>query len=261
MPDASPIQQAPTINGRMPRVVIGLPSHDHCFMKFALSLTSLATFSMAHGVHTLVVNHTGCYVDEGRRHCAEQAMKAEADYLFFMDTDMVIPSSAILRLMSHGKPVAAATYVKRVDPHDILMAPWEKTNQLPTSGLVRAKWLPTGCMLIETAVFKRMLVEDPRTPIFHKPTVYPEDQALPGRSVGEDIDFCRRCEKMGIEMWCDMDLSMHTVHLGTYGFTIHEFHGRQHESMAAMPEPPGTVAEAPPAEDPNVLVSPDGLVA
>ncbi len=48
-----------------------------------------------------------------RRSLARDALEWQADWVLWLDCDMTFPPSALLRLLSHGKPIVAANYRSR----------------------------------------------------------------------------------------------------------------------------------------------------
>lgn len=199
----------PAIEQRAPRLCVGVPSSDMLHAEFAIALSGLIAFTIQHGVHPMIANPRTSYIYAGRNMCVDAAIEHKADYLLFLDSDMVFPPQTALRLMSHRKDIVGGTYVKRVDPHPILGSPYEGGQLAQTTGLQRMAELPTGCMLIDMKVFDKF-----KPPYFwHKP--HPS-----GGLYGEDILFCHEAMERGFEIWADMDLSMKLGHIGNKTFTI-----------------------------------------
>lgn len=226
-------------NGQQYKVAIGIPSEDTVFTDFALCLGSLIIFG---GAHYGVFNQRGCYVHDNRDFIVNEAKKWGADYLFFIDTDIIAPPNTILRLLSHKKPVAGATYVKRRSPHPILGATFDSRLAIPAHGLHRFAELPTGCMLIDMKVFDTIADGGPhfRTPVIN------------GKTKGEDIDFCHRCLEKDVHIFCDIDLSLELAHIGVKKYNIVE----AQQGMYAPPKPRGT--EPTPVDEIPVPVPADG---
>jgi hypothetical protein len=55
-------------------------------------------------------------IDRAREHMAEEALKANAKYLFFLDSDTLIEPDTISRLASHNVPIVSALYYRRHQP-------------------------------------------------------------------------------------------------------------------------------------------------
>jgi len=66
--------------------------------------------------------------------------------------------------------------------------------------------LGTGCMLIKVSAFAKI----------PKPWFWYGDIDNPDSYTGEDIHFCRQCKKVGIDIYCDGNLSV--GHEGSYIF-------------------------------------------
>lgn len=191
----------------VPKVVIGVPSGDMMHADCAFALMGLVASSRA---RLVLANPKSCYVWQSRNVCVQVAQQHGADYLFFVDSDVVVPSDALDRLLAHDRDVVGATYIKRAPPHSILGARLDGRPDFPAQGLVAMAEMPTGCLLIRTKVFDTIA-----RPYFR--------HEVAGESVvGEDILFCRTVVARGVNIFCDMSLSYQLRHLGTHGYNLGE---------------------------------------
>lgn len=206
----------PVVLQRPPaKVVLGVPSQDMMHADCAFALMGLVRMSP---VMFVLANPKSCYVWQGRNVCVEVAQQHKADYLFFVDSDIVVMPDTLNRLLAHDKDVVGGTYIKRAPPHNILGSRLDSSAETPATGLVRMAEMPTGCLLIKTKVFD--LIDKP----------YFRHEVSGESMVGEDILFCRTIVERGAEIWCDMDVSAQLRHLGTHGYNLVEMR----ETMAAM---------------------------
>lgn len=193
------------------RVALTYCSGDMVHADFANVLVMLAIYTRQHGVLANIVNPKCANIDVGRSNGVEVAYHMKADYLFFVDSDMMVPPETICRLLEHRKPVIGASYCQRRLP--FRMTHSELDGTLGTfdnadTGLREVARLPTGCMLIDMKVFET----------FEKPYFrmeYPGD----GRSISEDNYFCDRVREKGHTIWLDCDLTKEVRHIGTYPYS------------------------------------------
>jgi hypothetical protein len=56
----------------------------------------------------------GAYVADNRNQLAEQAIARDADYLLWLDDDMIFPSDSFFRLALHDLPIVGCNYRQRI---------------------------------------------------------------------------------------------------------------------------------------------------
>jgi hypothetical protein len=144
-------------------------------------------------------------VANGRNLCVNGMFQMNADYILFIDSDMIFPSDTLNRLLMHKKDIVGGTYVRRGPPFDNLGAsiPADQNKQ---SGLVEMTHIPTGMLLIKRKVFEQL-----KNPYFR----YSVSEEL-GCNNGEDMEFCKTVRELGFQIFCDLDLSMELRHIYTY---------------------------------------------
>jgi len=184
----------------MTRIAISFPSGDMVHADFALSLAGMCNETP--GID--IFSNKSSIVAKARNNGVAMAQSAGVDYLLFIDSDMVFPRNALVRLLRHGKDIVGATYAKRVPPFQALGTPLIPQPADATPELLEMQRLPTGFLLIHMGVFQRL-----DTPYFR----FTVDE--PSRDiVGEDYDFCDRARALGIRIWCDALLSKEIGHIG-----------------------------------------------
>jgi len=185
-----------------PKVAICFASGDMVHADFALALAGLC--AGAHPIDTPIVNAKSSIVAEARNRCVELAREHGADFLLFLDSDMVFPRTTLQQLLAQDKDIVGATYPRRVPPHSVLGAslPGGRTEQ--DGALIEMRHLPTGCLMIRMSVFDAL--PGPSFRFLVEPTT--------GVIVGEDYDFCDRARTAGFSVWCDTKLSFEIGHIG-----------------------------------------------
>lgn len=186
----------------LPKVAICYPSSDMVHADFTLALAGLCL--CLHPIPTTIVNTKSSIVAEARNNGVDHAREAGADYLLFLDSDMVFPNTTVHRLLLHRKDVVGALYTKRVPPYDLLGDVLPSDVIREENGLVEMRRLPTGCMLIRMSVFDAM-----EKPYFHFGV-----DAENGTILGEDYAFCDMARLKGFRLWADLNLSRELGHIG-----------------------------------------------
>ena len=169
---------------------------------FALALAGLCNSTPP--IETPIVNVKSSIVAIARNNGVARAQELGADYLLFLDSDMVFPRSTLLRLLAYGRDIVGATYLRRTPPFAILGARLAEAPAPDAPGLAEMQHLPTGCLLIRMKVFEAMT-----RPYFR----FRHDETT-GDVIGEDYDFCDRARELGFRIWCDAALSFEIGHIG-----------------------------------------------
>ncbi|MGB8601550.1 MAG: glycosyltransferase [Rhizomicrobium sp.] len=186
-----------------PRVAICFPSADTVQADFALALSGVCLATR--GVELVVINPKSSIVAVARNNGVERAQQREADYILFLDSDMIFPADTLMRLLAHKKDIVGALYTKRLPPYEILGTPLPDATP-DANGLVEMKRLPTGCLMIAMDVFTKL-----PEPYFHF-GINPETHKL----LGEDYAFCDDARFAGFSLWADMKLSQELGHIGQH---------------------------------------------
>lgn len=185
----------------LPRVSIVVPSGDMVHADFAMAYAQLCMASVAFPLQLVTVKSS--IIAQARNNGVEHARDFKADFMFFLDSDMVFPPTALLRLVLHKKDIVGATYTKRVAPFDILGTKLAEQPAALSGDLLEMQRIPTGCLLINMRVFDKL----------SKPYFRFETDAR-GDIVGEDYVFCDRAHEAGFRIWCDAALSREIGHIG-----------------------------------------------
>lgn len=185
----------------MTKVLITIPSGDIVHADFAMALAAMMAMPYK-GLQVGIFNAKGCSIDRNRYRCVEAALDLQADYMLFIDTDMVFQSDLLIRLLDHRQAVVAVDAVKRVEPYEKVARDLRGRPIDSGRGLVGASYLGTGIMLIDMDVFKSLAA-----PYFY------HQYNGEGCFVTEDIGFCDRVRARGIKIYCDTNIQV--GHIGT----------------------------------------------
>lgn len=190
--------------------------------------TDTTTLAWAFGLRNLqlpgqFIGLAGMPFDHARNVAAMRALEVGARWLFFLDSDVIPPHDAVLRLMSHNQPVVSGLYCRRSPPAAIpvMQRGGQWVTEFPANALIEVDVVGTGCLLIRRDVLENMKPSDPRRgKHWFDWRVDMQGIDPPGHAMSEDFTFCRRVrEEMGLKVL--VDTSVVCKHIGyaeaTYG--------------------------------------------
>jgi len=201
----------------MNTLTIAFPSKGICDPAFAVALRLLEIPTDQYSV----VYVSGADVAVARNLLADKA-KEVADYIFFVDDDVLPPANTITKLLSHKKDIACGLYFAKQEPHfpqiflknyeddlskDEPTAKWtgryDSIEKYKRDSLVEIDACGAGCLLIKAEVFKKL-----KQPYFQ---YIPRGENNPRK--GEDFYFCEKAKDAGYKIFCDT--SIICKHIGT----------------------------------------------
>ena len=167
----------------------------------------------------------GMPYDHARNAACMHTLQSGAEWLFFLDSDVIPPRDAVLRLINHRKPIISGMYCRRSPPHSVPVmikdGQW-CTNFVPGS-TIEVDVVGAGCLLMHRSLLEGM---PPQRPEAGKhwfdwrvdcKGVLPDEKCL-----SEDFTMCRHIrEKMGIPIL--VDTSIHCRHVGMAESTFGQF--------------------------------------
>lgn len=161
---------------------------------------------------TLVSWSTGPYVPINRNELVDQALLAEAEWLWFLDDDHRFQPDILMRLLAHDADIVVPFVLKREPPfmpvvyveHDQTTDRWMGANfyDIPTSGTLEVVAAGTGGMLV-----RRHVLEALEKPWFEM------GKTVDGVLTGEDLTFSERATNAGFRILLDVDAPM--GHIGS----------------------------------------------
>ena len=198
-------------------VAVCIPSGEMVHADFMLSVLHLVQNARVAGRRISIVNSKSSLITQGRNLAVQAALEAKAEWLLFLDSDMVFPSDTIPRLLAHERSIVGATYPRKGWPLAYIGTRLDGAPiSLTDTGLIEAARLPAGCLLIKADVFARL-----KRPYFR----CDYDEAT-GEILGEDFRFSELVRSLGLALWCDLDLSRQIGHLGVHRFVHPDGPGR-----------------------------------
>ena len=182
------------------KTLIAVPCMDQVPTPFCKSLALLQKV----GDCTLMMK-TGSLIYTSRNALATMAIQMDADYVFWLDSDMVFEPDTLVRMMDTLKKndldILTGLYFRRVPPYSPVLfkklditcatetADFEEYSSIPES-LFEVAACGFGCVLMKTDVF------------FDVQGKFGQMFAPIGNN-GEDVAFCWRARECGYKVWCD----------------------------------------------------------
>lgn len=152
----------------------------------------------------------GFRIDVQRRLMCEEAIRIGADYLLMVDSDVVIPSTALRDLLEPPADIVSGLVRMRSRRHDGEYAAVCKGTPLLyrdiPEGRSQVDWCGGACLMIKTSILK-----DIPKPWFE----YHEEG---GNAISEDVWFCRQATKAGISILADKRVACGHIIKEQYGF-------------------------------------------
>lgn len=193
----------------MRRIAICVPARDMVHTSFCFDLASMiATHRTTVGDALLPMTSEGTLVQAQRQELAEQAVKAGATHILWLDSDMRFPPDLLEQMLKHDKDIVSVNCSKRKEPVGPTANAVDLTLIYPDpdkEGLEQVVMIGMAVMLMKTDVLEKMEKPWFDTPWWHEK----------GYHIGEDMYFCGRAQKAGASIWIDHDLSWEIKHLGT----------------------------------------------
>ena len=183
------------------KTMIAVPCMDQVQTEFAQSLFNLQR------VGNVYAKFLPCsLISKSRTDLALMAVQEKADYVLWIDSDMVFPDTLLMDLMrdieQEKKDIVAGVCHMRKEPYKPVL--WSKLRQgltafeneseclvdYPRDGLFEVEGCGFGCVMMKTEVISA--VRDKYGDLFGH---------LPG--YGEDLSFCIRARGCGYRIWVD----------------------------------------------------------
>lgn len=197
------------------KIGIGIPSGkmiDTAFVRMLLE--RLFEWSQKHIIQ-IYINEV-IPIDLSRNQIVENAKKEHCDYLFFVDSDIIIKEGQLDRLLSHNKDVTTGVYYKRIFPYEplprkkvtenlyIYIEPEDKednienrttTKTTESNEIIEIDGTGMGCFLVKMDIFDKISYPWFEFKYFNKNGKWGQNS--------EDLVFCQKLQDIGIKIYCD----------------------------------------------------------
>ncbi len=201
----------------MYNVAIGICSGGTVCAETVTSLIGALDTLHDKNVGVMVSMQVGGYKPYNVNKLIASAQEHGATHFMSIDTDMIFPTSGIIRLLDHDKDIVGAAYNARGNPtagnpmQTVIKMADAKGNPINASAdampkhLFKCSGLGLGFTLIKMSVFDKL--EKPYFRDFESPE---------GEHHTEDIEFCNKAMKAGFDIWCSPTIKI--GHIGTYTY-------------------------------------------
>lgn len=187
----------------MTKILICVPCMDMVASGFAQSLAML----QKGGNETAIMFECGSLIYDARNKLAKQAIKMQADYTMWLDSDMIFKPDTMVRLLEHNAPIVSGAYFRRSPPYHLVAFDKCDTETrewtdlpLPTE-TVKCGGVGFGCVLVRTDV------------LFEVAAKY-KTWFEPMNGFGEDLSFCYRARECGFDILLDPTITCgHVGHI------------------------------------------------
>lgn len=193
------------------RILLAIPTNKYIEPETFRSLWNL---EVPDGYELEFQYFYGYQIDQIRNLIAHWAVAY--DYLFCVDSDIVVPKDALVKMLNANKDIISGLYIQRIPDKKILeiylQAPFGATNanfdDVKDSGIFEIAACGMGCCLINSRVIRTM-----EYPHF----VY-KSAINHAHTFSEDIYFCFKARELGFTVWADS--SIRCEHLGQTTFAL-----------------------------------------
>lgn len=201
--------------------LIGIPNTGYVLTEFMQSMLGLITCGSQFGFLRASALHLA------REWFAEDCLRKGADYICFIDTDMVVPPILIEQLLSHNLPIVSAMCFRKTEPYSpaFFEKCWFEKGIMKATGYqldtIPDKLFEVAGVGMAAIIIRREVFENTPRPWF-----------APYPYAGEDVSFCMRAREAGYKIY--IDPSMIIGHIGQNVGDIFAYlkHKREQENLA-----------------------------
>jgi GT2 family glycosyltransferase len=191
------------------RGIIGMPHTGTFPHQTTMSLTGLIR-----PLNTVVMNHMigSCIIYDARDQIIKFAEDNNADWVLFVDSDMVLPNDALIKfeamtLQDKKLDIVSGMCFKRIPPYQPCFYTKARINaetkkpmletpiDFPEKGLLEVEGMGMACTFIRKEAWRKV---KEKTGHWFFP--------FPG--IGEDLSFCIRARMAGIKMYVDLSVDV-----------------------------------------------------
>ena len=176
------------------RTYIAIPCMDQVAAPFAHALASLEKEG-----ECVVSMNISSLIYDARNQLTAQAIKAKADYILWLDSDMTFPPDTLSRMLKHmeaGYDFVSGLYFKRRAPFAPVLYSkldendHEDMNDYPEDSFFEIAGAGFGCCMTRVSMMEDVVLncKDWFSPINH---------------YGEDLSFALRAKSLGYKIYCD----------------------------------------------------------
>lgn len=187
-------------SGRPPSVAVLIPVHGSVPAKcFGNIVSFLLSLGRKFPLTVLILEAT--IIFESRNKLLEQFLKTNADYAFFLDSDMIVPSGLVEKLLSWDKDVVSGlAFTRTSQPKPAIRKKVGESYEaiydyLPDS-LVEVDAVGLYSLLLKRTVVQKLFEKN-------NGIVFEVERNKDGELKGENICFCEKLKDAGFGIFVD----------------------------------------------------------
>ncbi|NCB97929.1 MAG: glycosyltransferase [Bacteroidia bacterium] len=189
------------------RILIGIPCAKYIE---AGTFESIYNMRIPDGCDTSFQYFYGYNIAQIRNLMADTAIRMGFDYLFWIDSDIIIPDDALVKLIESGKQCISGMYIQRregegvpeVYVHNGTGMRNATTAEVSGDGVIEVAACGFGCILTSTDILKKV----------GYPQFEYKNSLDHTYTVSEDVDFCKKAVANGVSIF--VDTSIKCGHIG-----------------------------------------------
>jgi len=189
----------------MKKIAVCIPVKDNVSTEFLGSFLNLIFNNMKK--YDLIVSFSELFpIDAARNDLVDRALKYNPDYIFFIDSDMILPDNILDDLINMNKEIASALYFMRSPPYKPIVKVMKDkmfciVNSIPLNQIIEIDAVGLGCCLVKREVFEK--IKEKKEKIFSI-----EEQKINDKTqlLGEDTVFCLRAKETGFKIFVNTGL-------------------------------------------------------
>lgn len=193
-------------------ILIALPTNKYIETE---TFKSIYNLRVPRGYTTHLECFYGYQIDQIRNLIAEWGKRY--DYLFCVDSDIVLPTDSLEKMLGADKDIISGLYIQR-KPGQHTLEIYEDTPEggmqnipfraLENQHIVEVAACGFGCVLCDSRVLRTMSY----------PHFYYQSALDHADTVSEDVYFCRKARELGFRVWADV--SIKCSHIGETTFEV-----------------------------------------
>lgn len=156
---------------------------------------------------------TGMPFDHARNAACMRALELGASHIYFVDSDVIPPRDAVLRLLAHDQPIIGGMYCRRSHPAAVPVAikdgKW--LTEFKPNSVVEVDLIGSGCLLIKSEVLEKLPPQRPGKHWFDW-RVDMQGVMQQGECLSEDFTFSVHARRNGYKVF--LDTSIRCRHVG-----------------------------------------------
>lgn len=190
----------------LPKVLISLPSLGTLRVETSVALAQM--IGTTGGIAFSFDKPVTPYIHESRDQSAKKALVMGADYLMFIDSDVVFPSDGLQKLIANGVDIVGGNYNMHtaIKVSAVVALNDERYRYREGDKPFKCRAVPAGFLLIKTEALKKI----PRPWFFFRDNTHPKGM------IGEDVWFCDAARKAGFDVWCDPTIHIDHIGIGVF---------------------------------------------